>query len=160
MIKIQSKAKQHAEAELLQLENYVVSSSTLSSKDSRRYSKKCAKKKYVYFNEVIWLMAMQIRLNMKNRSSRYDINRSRCRHGHKYTKYKICLDIMMVICIKQHLSNIWSLIHEKVQQHWDWFLKNVAYKKACTSTLPKFSVFPFLITMLFFKVNRSVEILP
>ena len=40
----------------------------------------------------------------KNRSYRYDINRPR--HGHKYTKYKICLCIMMVICIKQHLSNI------------------------------------------------------
>ena len=39
-----AKAKQHAEAELLLLENYVVSSSTLSSKDNRRYSKKCAKK--------------------------------------------------------------------------------------------------------------------
>ena len=27
---------------------------------------------------------------MKNRSQRYDINRPRPRHGHKYTKYKIC----------------------------------------------------------------------
>ena len=38
-----AKAKQHAETELLLLENYVVSSSTLSSKDNRRYSKKYAK---------------------------------------------------------------------------------------------------------------------
>ena len=51
-------------------------------------------------------MPMKMRLKMKNRSSRYDINRPRLRHGDKYTKYKICLDIMMVICIKQHLSNI------------------------------------------------------
>ena len=51
-------------------------------------------------------MTMKMRLNMKNRSNRYDINRPRRRHGHKYTKYKIYLDIMMVICIKQHLSNI------------------------------------------------------
>ena len=43
---------------------------------------------------------MTMRLKMKNRSSRYDINRPRCSHGHKYTKYKICLDIMMVTCIK------------------------------------------------------------
>ena len=50
-------------------------------------------------------MTMKMRLNMKKRSSKYDINRPRRRHGHKYTKYKICLDIMMVICIKQHLSN-------------------------------------------------------
>ena len=32
----------------------------------------------------------------------------------------------MLICIKQHLSNIWSSIHEKVQQH--WVEKSVIYK--------------------------------
>ena len=98
------------------LENYVVSSSTLSSKDNRRYSKKCAKNKYVYLNEDIWLMAKKMRLKIKNRSSRYDINRPR--HGYKYTKYKICLDIAMVISIRQHRSYIWTLIREKVKQHW------------------------------------------
>ena len=43
---------------------------------------------------------------MKNRLNKYNINRRRFRHGHKYTKYKMCLIIMMVISIKQHLSNI------------------------------------------------------
>ena len=100
------------------LENYVVSSSTLSSKNNSRYTKKYAKNKYVYLNEDIWLMAKKMRLKMKNRSSRYDINRPRRWHGHKYTKYKICLDMMMVISIRQHLSYIWSLIYEKVKQHW------------------------------------------
>ena len=39
---------------------------------------------------------------------------------------------MMVICIKQGLSHIWSSIHEKVRQHWGWVEKIVAYKKkAC-----------------------------
>ena len=47
-------------------------------------------------------MAMEMRLKMKNRSQRYNIYRRRPRHGHKYTKYKVCLSIMMVICIKQH----------------------------------------------------------
>ena len=28
-----------------------------------------------------------MRLKMKNRSHRYDINRPRPKHGHKYTKY-------------------------------------------------------------------------
>ena len=37
---------------------------------------------------------------MKNRSRRYEINRPRPRHGHHYTKYKMCLSIMMAICIK------------------------------------------------------------
>ena len=45
-------------------------------------------------------MAMKIRPELEKRSSRYDINRPRCRHGHKYAKYKICLDTVMVICIK------------------------------------------------------------
>ena len=42
---------------------------------------------------------------MKNRSHRYDINRHRPRHEHKYAKYKMYLSMMMVICIKQHQSN-------------------------------------------------------
>ena len=53
-------------------------------------------------------MTMKLRLKMKNRSHRYDINRPRPGHGHKYIKYKLCLSVMMVICIKQHLSNSWS----------------------------------------------------
>ena len=28
--------------------------------------------------------------------------------------------MMMFLCIKQHLSNTWSLIHEKVREHWGW----------------------------------------
>ena len=36
---------------------------------------------------------------MKNRSYRYDINRARSKHGHKYTKYKMCLSVIMAICI-------------------------------------------------------------
>ena len=40
-------------------------------------------------------------------------NRPRPRHGHRYSKYKKCLTMMMLICIKQHLSNISSLIHER-----------------------------------------------
>ena len=74
-----------------------------------------------------------MRLKVKNRIRRYYINRPRPRHGHKYTKYKICLSIIMVLCIEQHLSNICSSIHEKVKQHWGWVEKSFAYKKACTS---------------------------
>ena len=47
-------------------------------------------------------MTKKMKLKMKNTSHIYYINTPRPRHGHKYTKYKI----MMVICIKQHLSNI------------------------------------------------------
>ena len=41
--KNQAKAKQHPEDELLLFKNYSLSSSTLSSKNKRRYSKKCTK---------------------------------------------------------------------------------------------------------------------
>ena len=50
-------------------------------------------------------MAMKTRLKIKNKSQRYDINRSKPRNVSKYTKYKMCLSIMVVICIKVHLSN-------------------------------------------------------
>ena len=40
----------------------------------------------------------------KWRAHRYDINRPRPRYRHKYTKYKMCLIIKMVIGIKQHLK--------------------------------------------------------
>ena len=40
--------------------------------------------------------------------------RSTCRNRHKCTKYKKCLNTMMVICIKQHFNNICGSIHGKV----------------------------------------------
>ena len=43
---------------------------------------------------------------MKNRSHRYDINRPRPRHRPLYTKYKMYLNMMMITCIKEHLSKI------------------------------------------------------
>ena len=49
----QAKAKQHPEAERLLFENYSLSSSMLSSKAYMRYSKKCAKNKYVSFKGII-----------------------------------------------------------------------------------------------------------
>ena len=43
---------------------------------------------------------------MKNESHRYDVNRPRPKHGYKYTKYEMCLIMMLVIGVKRHLSNI------------------------------------------------------
>ena len=58
-----------------------------------------------------------MKLKIKNRSHRCEINKPRSRHGHKYSESKKCLSMMMLIYIKQHLSNIWSSIYEKVKQH-------------------------------------------
>ena len=101
-----SNAKQHPEAELSLFKNYSLSSSTLSSKNNTRYSEKCSRNKCVCFNDVIWLMSIKIRLKVKSRSQRYDINKPRPTNGHKYTKHKMCLSIMIVICIKQQVSSV------------------------------------------------------
>ena len=92
--KNQAKAKQHPEVEHLLFEKYLLSSSTLSSKNNKRHSKKCTRNKCVYYWR-LWLMAIKMRLKIKNRSQGYNINRPR--HGLEYTKYKMCLSIMMVI---------------------------------------------------------------
>ena len=60
---------------------------------------------------------------MKNRLHIYDINTPKLRYVHEYTKYKIFLSIMVVICIRENLSNTWSSVQEKVKQHWRWVEK-------------------------------------
>ena len=91
-------------------------------------------------------------MRLKMKSHRYNITRPRPRHGHKYTKYKISLNIMMVISIKQHLSNIWSSIHGKVKQHWDWDEKSVAYKKACI-----LEVYVWKFMVIYFYQNKLLH---
>ena len=61
----------------------------------------------------------------KNNRSQYNINGPSSRHGCKYSQYKTCLSMMMLICIKQLRSSIWSSIHEKVKQHWRWVEKKM-----------------------------------
>ena len=71
-----------------------------------------------------------MKIKMRNRSHGYDIKWHRLSHGHKYTRYKKCLSMVVLIHIKQHLSNIESSIHEKVKQRWGWVEENVAYIKS------------------------------
>ena len=78
------------------------------------------KSKRVFIHEITRLIIMKTKMKMKNRPHRYDISRPWPRHGHKHIKYKKCLSMMLFVCIKQQLSNIWSSIHEKVKQHWGW----------------------------------------
>ena len=81
-------------------------------------------------------MAIKMRMKKKNRSHEYDINKPRLTHGHEYTEYKTCVKIMMVICIKQHLSNIWSSIHENVTSNTEAELK-AFYKNGTLKNFPK-----------------------
>ena len=45
-------------------------------------------------------------MKKKNRSHKHNANRPKFKHGHKYSKYKKCLSMIMLVCIKQHLSKI------------------------------------------------------
>ena len=82
-------------------------------------------------HEIIWLIIMKMKMNMKDGSHRYDINKCRTRHGYKYSKNKKCFIMIMLICIKQHLRNILSSIHEKFKQHWEWVEKKPCLNKMC-----------------------------
>ena len=68
--KVKANAKQHTETELLLFKNYLFFSSRLSTKNSRRHSKKWTKNKCISFNEGILIMSMKIRPKMKGRSQR------------------------------------------------------------------------------------------
>ena len=55
-------------------------------------------------------------------------------HGPKYAKHRICLSKMMVICIKQHLSNILNVnLWENLSNTEAELRKSVSHKKACIS---------------------------
>ena len=49
----QAKSRQQSEAKFLLFENYSLSSSTLSSKNNKKCSKKCTKNKYASLNKVL-----------------------------------------------------------------------------------------------------------
>ena len=81
-------------------------------------------------NKSVLLITVKMKMKMKDRWHRCDINSLRPRRGLKY-KYKKCLSMLMLIWIKQHLSNIWSSIYEKIKEHWSWVEKLACLKKAC-----------------------------
>ena len=99
---------------------------------------------------------------MKNRSHRYNINRPSSRHGHKYRRYRKCLSMMMLICIKQHLSNSWSSIHEKQSNTEAELKKCVAYKKSVKAiilwSLDIFLIFPNFLRSEVLSLSATREV--
>ena len=102
---------------------------------------KCA----VLMNETIWLITMKMRMKMINRSHSYNIKRTRSRPGYKYTKYRMCLSMVMFMCLcalcVYHLKlNSWKI---KKTLRLDW-------KKSCLRKSMNFSLHdgyhPFLYT--------------
>ena len=70
-----------------------------------------------------------MKIKMKNRSHRYGINRPRSRHEHKYSEYKKCLSMMMLVCIKQRLRAFEAQFMQKLSNTEAELKKSVAYKK-------------------------------
>ena len=105
------------------------------------------------FKKIKWFIIIKVTLKMINISHAYNINRVRPRHGHKFTKYKMCISIVMVICIKQHQNNTCSSINEIVKQHWDWLIRALLIKKRVFNVIKSahsifcnfFSPFPQLL---------------
>ena len=69
--------------------------------------------------------------NLLNHQKVWKYYKYDCRswHAHKYSKRKKCLSIMMLICTKQRLSNIWISI-KKLSNTEAVLKKTVAYKNS------------------------------
>ena len=76
-------------------------------------------------------MTMQIRVKMKNRWYRYDINRPRSGHGGKYIRYKMSFTTTMIIRINPLSAN-----HTKWSNTLKQFVDNLPTK--CLSVFDYF----------------------
>ena len=52
------------------------------------------------------------------------------RRGHKYSKYKKCLRVMMLICIKEHLAPFEAQFMRKLSHSEAKLKKSVPYKES------------------------------
>ena len=71
-----------------------------------------------------------IRLKKRSRSHKHDINRPRSRRGHKCTKDKMCLNIIVVICINITQATFEAQSMKKLSNTEAELEKSVAYKKS------------------------------
>lgn len=101
----------------------------------RHLLKNKRKNKCGCIHEITRLIVMKMMLKMKKRWHRFNIYRPRSRNNSKYSKYKKSLTVMMLSCIKQHLSNIQSSIQKKVEQHSGLIKKSVVYKETFHITI-------------------------
>ena len=63
---------------------------------------------------------------------------------------------MRITCIKQHLSNIWSWIHEKVKQNWGRVEKALPIKKNYLSFKFSEGLNSYFLEFLWFVVSKNV----
>lgn len=81
----------------------------------RRILKNMQKNKCDRIHEIMQFIIMKIRMKMKNKPYKYDINRPSSRNENKYSKYKTYLTLkMLLICTEQLLSNTWKRIEKSI----------------------------------------------
>lgn len=81
----------------------------------RRILKNMQKNKCDRIHEIIQFIIMKIRMKMKNKPYRHDINRPSSRNESKYCKYKKYLTLKtLLICTEQLLSNTWRRIEKSI----------------------------------------------
>ena len=88
MAKNQAKAEKKPEAEILLFENSSHTSSRHHPKIIGHVLKTKQKNMYVCIHEITRLIIMKMKIKMKNRSQRYDINRLRSTCDTNISKYK------------------------------------------------------------------------
>ena len=59
-----------------------------------------------------------MKMTMKDISHRYNINDLSLDMDANIVNINKCFSMMILLCTKQHLSKVWSSIHEKVKKHW------------------------------------------
>ena len=106
MAKNQVNAKQRPEAELLSSKVIGILHPRYLLTITEHILKNKQKNKHVYIHGIMELIKIKMKTKMKLDSRKYGISRLRRRHGHRYSKYRKHLSMMMLLCIKQHLSNI------------------------------------------------------
>ena len=72
--------------------------------------------------------------------NRSNINRTRSRHGHKCTNYKMCHSTIMVMCIKQDLTTSEAEFMKKLSNIEAEFkkallIKNSVYRPKCSQPI-------------------------
>ena len=73
---------------------------------------------------MVWLFLMKMRLKMKIRSHGYDIKKNLgVDMNANIPNIKYDLAMLMIVCTKQHITNIWSSVCERGKLHWGWVWK-------------------------------------
>ena len=151
LAKNQANAKQHPAAELLLFQNFSHFSSTLSSRHNGHILKNRQKNKYACIHQMTQLLITKMKMKMKKDhiyTTKIDLGQG--------IDTNIVINIRGVsvwwssFCIKQHLSNTWSSIHDKAKQHWGWPEKKVCIHSLKNNSAVRRTGYLYGVNQIFF----------